>query len=95
MQDGEEGHFKADERVLNGRGQVVRAVAGNAVWDGAEPDEDREEKALPVRGEDDALDTYKLWHRPERFEVAVHADPEHGEGVERDCNADIVDDAAP
>ena len=50
---------------------------------------------MPVRGKNDAFDTQEFWHGTEGFQVGGHAHPEHGEGVQTDCNADIVDDTAP
>jgi len=93
--EGEDWHFKTDQGILNGGGQIVRSIAGNIVRDGAQPYENGQKETLPVRGKYDAFDAQELGHRPEGLQVLRHAHPEHSKGVQADCDADIVDDAAP
>lgn len=76
MRHGEDGHLHADKRILDRGRQVIGRVPLDVVWDGAQPDEDRQREALPVRGEDDELDAQELGHRPEGLQVVVHAHPE-------------------
>lgn len=89
------GHLDADQKVLDGGGEVVGGIALHIVGEGAEPDQDGQEEALPVRGEEDELDAQKLGHRPERLQVVVRADPEQPERVQADGDADVVDEPAP
>lgn len=91
----EKRHFKADEGVLDSGSQVVDAVARHVVRNGAQPNKDGEEETLPVGCEDDAFDAQKLGHGPEGLQVFCHAHPEHGESVQTDCDAHVVDEALP
>ena len=96
MRVSEERHLEADQRVLSSRGQVVgRVTLRRATRNGAEPHEDRKHEALPITGEDDALDAEELGHGAERLQVGAHADPEEGEVVEGPADADVVDQPRP
>ena len=90
-----EWHLEADKSILYSSGQVIGAVARYVVWNGSQEDKDGKEESLPIRGEDDALDAQELGHGPEGLKIGGHAHPEHGEGVQTDRDADVVDHAAP
>lgn len=95
MSDCEDGHFEADESILNGGGEVVGRVLAVDIRDGAEPDQDGEEEALPVGSKDDALDAKELGHGTEGLQVIGHADPEQSQSIQTNGDADVVYDAAP
>ena len=93
--DSEARHLDANQKVLDSSGQIIRGVALNVVWDGTEPDQDRQQESLPIRGKNDKLDAQEFGHRPKGFEIVVHANPEQTEGVEADGHADVVYQTAP
>ncbi len=88
-------HLNADQKVLDGGGNIVGSVALDLVREGAEPDQNGQKEALPVRREDDELDAEKLGHRAERLQIVVHAHPEQPQRVQTDGHAEVVDHAAP
>jgi hypothetical protein len=93
MGNGKAGHLNADQKVLNSGSKIVPSVAVDIIGNGAEPDKDREEKALPVRGKYDELDAKEFRHRPEGLQVMMHANPEQAQRVQADRHADVVDNA--
>lgn len=59
MRDSKAGELEADKDVLDRTGNVVGCVITN-IMNHAEPYEDREEEALPVREKYDELDAKEL-----------------------------------
>jgi hypothetical protein len=90
-----ERHLKADESVLDGSSKIVRVVAWHIVWNSPKPNEYRQEEALPIRCEDDALDAQELGHRAEGLQILRHAHPEHSQSIQTNGDADVVDDTTP
>jgi len=93
--DGESWHFKANQGILHGSGQVVGSVAWYIIWESAEPDKDGQEESLPVGSKDNTLDRQEFGHGTEWLQIGVHTDPKHGQSIETDGNADIVYYATP
>lgn len=88
--DGEAREFEADEDVLDGARDVVGGVVVDVV-DDTEPDEDGEEEALPVGGEDDELDAEELCAGCQRNGSWVSLDGgylwDRSEGMQISCHA--------
>ena len=69
MAHGEDWHLQAYECILYSCGEIIWAVAGNISGEGTKKLEDRQEEALPIRCEDDQLDTQEFWHGSEWLEI--------------------------
>ena len=83
-------HLETDDCILNCCSKVVGGVSRYIAGDGTQKLQYREEEALPIGSENDELDTQKLGHGSEGLEVPVHADPEHGQRVQAEGDADVV-----
>ena len=92
MCDGEERHFKADEHVGDGDGNVFYVGVGSYVGDEVEwRDEEGDSDALPEAEEEYSFDTEKFRHGPEGLDVIIYHHPEYSKRVEGDAYGDIVD----